>query len=387
MADGWDGELASRSTTLAAVTVGVGRTELRELPVPDGTSDSALLRVEAAGMCGSDVGSYRSDPAERVMGHENVGRLFRVGELAAARWGVRDGDRVLLEEYLPCGHCRFCRTSEFRSCLASDTSLNPNALRFGSTPLSVDPGLWGGYSEVMFVHPSSVLHRVDDSVPAPLATLGLPIGNGYQWAYLDGAAGPGDVVVIMGPGQAGIGCVIAAKEAGAAHVIMTGLRRDEERLAIARSLGADTTLVVDELDSGDIVRHVSELSGGDGADLVIDAAAGNDQTIALAVDLAAKRGRIVIAAASREPLSAFPIWKISRKSLELRAVRGHSFTAVEWALRLIASGRYPLELMSTFLGGLEDVDAALRATAGESGAPTLHATIVPAFDREGVHGS
>jgi threonine dehydrogenase-like Zn-dependent dehydrogenase len=364
----------------AAVAAGPGRTELRQLAVPATAGEAALLVVEAAGVCGSDVEMYRQNLPERIMGHENVGRLTNVGEAAARRWGVADGDRVLLEEYLPCGHCRFCRSSEFRSCLASDTSVNPNAIRFGSTPLSIPPGLWGGYSEVMYVPDAAIPHRVPDAVRSHLATLALPLGNGYQWAYLDGGTGPGDVVVVIGAGQAGVSCAVAAKEAGAAHVVLLGLTRDAERLEVGRALGADSSLVVDDGDSADVVRQIAGLTGGAMADLVIDAAAGNDDTLSLAVDLIAKGGRIVMAAASREPLARFPIWQVSRKHLELKAVRGHSFAAVEWALDLIASNRRPIELMSMFIGGLADVDRALRATAGEDGRPVLHATIMPGAD-------
>lgn len=361
----------------AAVTVAPGRTELRELPMPAIGEDAALLRLEAAGVCGSDAGSYSLDLPARIMGHENVGILADVGPLAEERWGMGDGTRVLLEEYLPCGHCRFCRSSEYRSCLGSDTSVNPDALRFGSTGIEVGHGMWGGYAEYMVVHPRSVPHRVPEGVSPVLATLGLPLGNGYQWAYLEGGTRPGHTVVVMGPGQAGIGCLLAAREAGAGTVVVVGLQRDAERLEVARAFGADATLVSDGYHPDDVRAVVSELTEGRGADLVIDAAAGNDETLGCAIDLVAKRGRIVMAAASRQPLTDFPVWKLSRKHVDLQAVRGHSFESVEWALQLIASGRYPLEQMSSFVGGLQDVDHALRATAGRDRNPLLHATIVP----------
>lgn len=364
----------------AVVTTGPRQTEVRMLSVPETGPSDGLLVVEAAGMCGSDVSMYAADLPERVMGHENVGVLSNVGAIASGRWGFSDGDRVLLEEYLPCGHCSYCRSGEFRSCLGSDTWLNPEAVRFGSTPLSVAPGLWGGYSQVMYVHPSAVMHRVPDGVPSTLATLGLPLGNGYQWACLDGRVRPGETVVVLGPGQSGIGSVAAAGLAGA-RVVVVGRARDRARLEVARELGAEAVFVIGpggDHDEAEVRSYVADMTGGRLADLVIDAAAGNDETVCFAIDLLAKRGRLMLAAASRSALSRFPVWQLSRKQVELRAVRGHSWESVEWALGELASKRQPFGLMSSYVGGLADVDYALRATAGDGAEPILHATITPA---------
>src|SRR5438874_13100314 len=93
-------------SAIAAVQVAPETTELREFPLPDVPADAALLRVEAAGVCGSDVGAYRrARHAPRILGHENVGVVARAGEAFMRRWGLKEGDRLAIEEYLPCGHC------------------------------------------------------------------------------------------------------------------------------------------------------------------------------------------------------------------------------------------------------------------------------------------
>lgn len=363
------------TATLAAVTTGRRSTELRTLPVPPVGPAEGLLRVDAAGVCGSDVVAYDKEglPA-RVMGHENVGRIVALGEAAARRWGVGVGERVVVEEYLPCGHCHFCRTSEFRLCLGSDPSHDPEALRYGSTPLTRAPGLWGGFSQYLRLHERSVLHRVPDAVPDTHAAMALPIANGYEWAFREGGAGPGKTVVVIGPGQQGLGCVLGAHAAGAPVIVCVGLRADAHRLEVARRLGATHTLYADETDP---VAEVARITGGAMADVVIDVAAGTAAVVNQAIAMARKRGTLVSAVSAGVPLDGLDFGLLSRKYLTVRGVRGHSFEAVEHALALMASGRYPVEAMSSLTVGLDGVHTAIRATAGAYDRPVIHATVLP----------
>ena len=173
-------------------------------------------RPEFTGVCGSDWGYYHQLPQTRgplILGHETVGVIERAGSEARRRWGLEEGDRVALEEYLPCGHCEHCRSGDFRLCEASDW--RSGGLRYGATAMSVAPGLWGGYARYLFLHPATVFHRVPDGIAGRHAALALPLSNGIEWAYLQGRAGPGDVVVIQGPGQQGLACVAAARCAAA----------------------------------------------------------------------------------------------------------------------------------------------------------------------------
>ena len=365
--------MALPTTTWAAVMTGKRKMEVRELPIPAIGADDGLLMVEAAGVCGADVGFYNQDLSPRVLGHENVGIVVAAGAIAQDRWGVCEGDRVAIEEYLPCGHCDFCRSGEYRSCLESDASANPNALRFGSTPIAVAPALWGGYAQHLYLHARSVLHPLPAGIPATLASMALPLGNGYQWAYLDGEIGPNDSVLIFGPGQQGLACVVAAAEAGAGQIIVVGLERDAARMAVAAKLGAHHTFV-----SGDgLAEQVREVVGSVGVDLAIDTAAGNTQTINHALNLTRKRGRLVIPAATRRPLDGLDFYKITRKHLTVKGARGHSYAAVEWAIALMASGRRPLALMASLNTGLADADRAVLGTGGELDIPVIHAAIVP----------
>lgn len=366
--------MAERS--LAAVAVGSKRVELREFPLPEPHDTGGLLRVEACGVCGSDIKKYGATPMPpTILGHESVGRIARVGDTAKRRWGVSEGDQVLLEEYLPCGHCVDCRSGEFRSCNQTDNHMQGGrAIRYGSTPVEVPPALWGGYSEYQYLHPSSVIHRVPDGVPAEHAAFALPLSNGIQWTQLDAGVRMGDVVVILGPGQQGIGCLIASKAAGAGRVIVSGVSRDRSRLDLATELGADRVVDVDAESLVDVVDDVTE---GLGANVVIDASGAGVASLESGIAVVHKRGTVVLASGSTGSPVRIDVTQIRRKQLRVLGVRGHSYRAVELALAIIGSGSLPLERIGGPPFNLSETEAALRAIDGRDGYDGVHAAVVP----------
>src|SRR5581483_2682411 len=360
---------------LAAVKIGPKQTELRELELPDIPPEAGLLKVEAAGICGSDVMSYpREDRGHLIMGHENVGVIAKVGRVAAERWGVREGDRVAIEEYLPCWHCEWCHVGEYRLCKTADPFFDPNNLRFGSTPLKRDPGLWGGFSQYLYLPPQTVMHRVPSGPPLEQLAMALPMGNGVQWACVEGEAGPGKTVVIMGPGQQGLACVVAARASGAHKVIVTGTGRDGYRLDIARQLGADATI---DIQAEDLRQRIADLTDGRGVDSVVDTTnARGTQVIVDAIDILKHKGGVMVAQGT-PTVPDFPLGKLTRKYITLKSARGHSYQSVEIGLSYIASGRYPLHLITTDKFGLDRVDTAIRSTGGEVSSTSIHVTVDP----------
>ena len=365
--------MSTPSKTLAAVMVDVRKTELREIAIPDIPSDAGLLRMAVNGICSSDWNMYQDmRRGTRILGHEMVGTIEKIGDAAKYRWGVKEGDLVALEEYLPCGHCEYCRSGEIRSCLQTDQTL-PGSIRFGSTSVDVAPGLWGGYSQFAYMHPRTIVHKVPEGVEPRIAAMCLPIGNGFQWMYYDGGAGPGKVVVIQGPGQQGLGGVIAAKTAGAEMIIVTGLSRDEKRFELAKALGADHTIAVDQEDLG---VAVARLTGGHMADIVLDTSGLGPKNLNPSLYLLRKRGTLLFV--SRAGFAEqFDAERMIVYQLTLKGLRGHSYNAVETALRLMASKRLPLHLMSTHLLGLKDVNEALFMVGGQTEERPIHISIDP----------
>src|SRR6201996_7767308 len=173
---------------LAAVRTGPGRTESREFPMPDIPGDGAGLRVEGAGICGTDVKMYAQPPHldPVIMVHENIGDIDRAGPAFPERHGVREGDRVFVEHYVGCMKCEWCRIGEYRHCELTDWRTNPDARRYGYTTSDNPYHLWGGFAQYLYLPWNAVLHKVPDSVTAELAGIATPLSNGIEWALVDG---------------------------------------------------------------------------------------------------------------------------------------------------------------------------------------------------------
>src|SRR5881394_2781876 len=261
--------MANTGKTLAALKVAPSTTELREFDLPEIPPDAALLKIEVAGVCGTDVSQNKLPlrGAPLIMGHENVGYLARVGRDFERLKGFKEGDLVFLEHYLPCGHCEWDHMGEYWHCAATEWFYDANAIRYGYTSMSIAPGLWGGFSHYLYLPLNAVLHKVPAGLSTEHAGLGTPMANGIQWALIDGGIGYGSTVLIQGPGQQGLCCLMAAKHAGADLVIVTGMSKDDRRLEVARAFGADAVI---DVERDDPLARILEITSDRGVDVVID---------------------------------------------------------------------------------------------------------------------
>jgi threonine dehydrogenase-like Zn-dependent dehydrogenase len=369
-------------TAAAAVLTGPRSIELTEFPLPSTGPDDALLRIEACGGCGSDVGPYLNGGSSGgmlrmrtplILGHEIVGRVERLGERAAARWGVVEGDRIIIERWIPCGHCDACYGGDYRLCV---TQVDGFGLFYGGASTEVAPSLWGGFAEYLYLHPNSVVYKVGTETPAELYPLFTPIGNGISWLQMAADVGVGDTVVIEGPGPSGLGAVVAARAAGAHEIIVTGLERDADRLAVARRLGATHTIAVDQEDAA---ARVGDITAGRMADVVLEVTSGaNTSAIATAVDLVRQGGTVILAGGhAGKPAENLVTDKIVARTLTVKGVWGRHRNAVRAAVRLIESGDHPLDTLITHEFPLSEVAEAMETVAGRANPSAVHVSVTP----------
>ena len=356
----------------AVVQTGLRRFEMREFDVPEIGPEDGLLRLEQSGICGSDWTMFAHEaPAHPLIpGHEPVGVIEEIGELASARWGVKKGDCVAIESMRRCGFCSNCVVGRYTQC-----SQRQGSSAYGHEDIAVKPSLWGGHAEYMYLEPTTLVHKVDPTIPAELAVMFASLGGAVSWVVRKPGTGIGDTVVILGPRQRGIMAVVAAREAGAGKVIVTGVTADDHKLKIAEALGADRTVNVEQ---ENVVEVVREMTDGEMADVVVDLAAAALQPVSDALDLAGQFGTIVLAAIKH---SAVPEWdsrKVTSKELTIRGYLGVDYGSFEAAIRIIESRKYPLELMHTHTLPLAEAERALRILGNEEPAERgIHVSIAP----------
>ena len=359
------------STSFAMVQTAKRQLTPMDIAIPDIDDDSALLRLEACGICGSDYEQFEDvlkTPMPVVPGHEPLGVIARIGDRAAARWGVDVGDRVAVETMLSCRHCDPCLHGTYHLC--------DNRKIYSYIPTTEWPGLWGGYAQYMFLHANSIVHKVDPALPPELAVMFNPLGAGFRWAVEIPRTQPGDTVVIQGPGQRGLASVVACRHVGAGKIIVTGLEADADKLAIAKIFGADLTI---DVDNEDPVKKVKEATDGRGADVVIDVSAYATKPVWDAMRMVRTGGRVVLAGMKGfKPVEDFISDYIVTKEIQISGAMGVTSTGYKAAINLIESGQVDLLKMHTHDFALADAELAIKTLAREIPEDeSIHSCLVP----------
>ncbi|UWE11011.1 zinc-dependent alcohol dehydrogenase family protein [Actinacidiphila bryophytorum] len=239
----------------ALVFHGPGRSAWQDTPDPEiRDAADAIVRVEAASICGTDLHILKGDvpdvPPGTVLGHEAVGEVVETG--SAVR-GVRPGDRVLVSCISACGSCRFCREAAYGQCTGGGGWI------LGHT---VD-GTQAEYVRVPFADMS--LHPLPESVDSREAVLLADVfPTAYEVGVLAGRVRPGDTVAVVGCGPVGLAAVATAQLFSPSRIVAVDVA--SARLDAAKRLGADAIAT-----AGEAEQLVADLTGGLGADVVIEA--------------------------------------------------------------------------------------------------------------------
>ena len=345
-------------TCRAAVLTGVRKMEIQEFPIPEIKANDALLKVEMVGVCGSDPSMYRGTNTNAwpvIMGHEFVGTIEEIGEYKSKISGCKKGDRVVVETRFGCGVCPACIKGKYNQCVTG--------AGYGfKIPCTEPPYLWGAYSEYVYLPERAILHKIDASVPNEAACLTCAVlGNSVRWLRQIGGASVGDTIVIMGPGQQGLGGVVVAKESGASNIIVTGKSWDTERLAMAKRLGADHVINVDEVDP---IKYIREVTGGLMADIAFDCS-GAPEALASSVDMLKKGGTIVTPGLYHGERAALEFDKVVFGEITIKGAHTHNIDSVDPAIRIIESGKYPLHELVTHVYDLDHAEQAVLVAGNE----------------------
>lgn len=302
---------------MAKTEAAAGSVSLIDLPVPRPEAGEVLIEVHAAGICGTDLHIYNNEYRHKVpvvLGHEFSGVITETG---AGVTSFREGERVVsLTAAKTCGECDYCSDGLPMLC---------------EQRLSLGSGVNGAFARYLTVD-ARLLLRVPDAVDLTAAALTEPLACAANGVLDAAGVTAGDVVVVSGPGAIGLLAAQVAKAAGGT-VVVCGAGRDRERLDLAGRLGADRAVNITEEDPGEIV---SSLSGGYGADVVMECA-GTEASAASCLRLARKRGRYLQLGLFGKRVS-LELDLVVYKEIRLASIFGTTRRAWKRALGLLAGG-------------------------------------------------
>ncbi len=324
----------------AAVYEGKENIQLRQVDTPALPEGGLLLRVKACAICGADVRTFhhghRSRQPPWIIGHEIAGQ---VAQVASGVTALKEGDRVTVAAAVPCGRCRFCRRGWRNMC----TSVKAHGNHYP-----------GGFAEYMAVAPEVIeqgaINHIPDHVSYDEAAITEPLAcviNGQELLNVS----LGDTVAIIGAGPVGCMHVEVARARGATCIIHTELQAS--RLERAQAFGADFYV---NSSLQDPVERVQEITGGQGADVVIVACPSREAQ-EQSLQMTAIRGRISLFGGlpKSDPFIKFNSNTVHYKEITVYGAFTSSPEQNQSALELISAGRINTQNLITHKLPLADM--------------------------------
>ena len=335
---------------------GPGELEFVEKPVPAPGRAEVLVRIDAVAICATDLEIIHHGPPAMIRGGPPFNQGFTpgheyMGTIASLGPGVdehRVGDRVAVEIHAGCGQCKRCRQGMYTSCHNYGKNYGEVDKGHRANGFTTD----GGFAEFA-VNSVNTLVPVPDRMSDEEATLIVTAGTAAYGLTELGGLVSGESVVVTGPGPIGLMGVAVAKALGAHPVILTGTR--DNRLGMGKELGADHVINVR---SEDPVERVKDLTGGIGADYVLECS-GADAAVNEAVRMCNRGGRVCLAAFPSGEV-AVDVKHIVTNNIYLFGIRGEGKSATHRAAALMEQRRFDASAIHTHTFAMSELPEALR---------------------------
>jgi L-iditol 2-dehydrogenase len=310
-----------------------------EMPVPEIGADDVLVRVRACGICGSDIHGYDGSTGRRipplVMGHEGAGVVERIGP---GVHGLAPGDRVSFDSTVSCGACDFCRSGQINLCEHR-------------TVLGVSTGEYrrhGAFAEYVAV-PARIVYKLPDTLPFERAALLEAVSVAVHAVSLRVPQAE-ETAVVIGSGMIGILIVQVLRAKGCRRIVAVDV--DPQKLALARRMGATSTVNPHD---GDVPSAVREVTGGRGADVSFEVV-GHGDTLLNAIR-SLRKGATVVLVGNLSPRVELPLQEVVSRQIALLG-------------SCASSGEIP-ECIDLLARGLVDVAPIISLTAPLDEGPAL----------------
>lgn len=327
---------------------GKANMEIRDLPIPKPDYGEVLIKIEACGICGTDLKIYddtfiNNPPV--IVGHEFAGKVVEIGE-GVSGWKI--GDRVVSEQHVnACGLCSFCLTGRKHFCTSK------------RSPGYLSDGAFAEYITIT----ASLLHKIPEQISFEEAALIEPMAVAAYGILGRTVIKPEDFVVILGCGPIALLALQMVKVEGASKVLITGLNSDEKkRFALAKQFGADYIINVQKDDPINAVLNATE---GVGADVVIDLSGANN-AILQGFEMLKKDGRFCALGLPHGDVS-IPWTKLALKAAHIHFSYSSDYTSWERCLSMINNKKIILDEFIKDIYSLDDWEVAFdKARSGEA---------------------
>ncbi len=350
-----DARFAVPDTMQAWVLGNPGQLLQTRKPVPAPARSEVLVRIDAVAICATDLDNiYHGPPAliegglpfnkNWTPGHEYMGTVVALGP------GVDEfkiGERVACEIHAGCGQCKRCRQGLYTSCLNYGMNYGAHDKGHRANGFTTD----GGFCEYQVNHINTLV-RIPDDMPDEVGALVVTAGTAMYALTELGGLMAGESVAVIGLGPIGLLVAAVAKALGAQPVIACDI--DDNRLKIARKLGADHAINVRNADA---VAEAQRLNGGKGLDYAVECSASPD-TVNTAVHMVSRGGKVCLAAFQHQPVSV-DIAHVVMNNIYLYGIRGEGKSATHRAEALMRQKRFDAGLIHTHTFALEDLPTAI----------------------------